>query len=342
MLRTSSLLSVAHGRRARLISVGERWTIIDTMASLEHRRTGRPHILGSVHTVGRGSDCDLYLNSDLVSWQHAIFRWGEQGWEVRDLGSANGTWLDDCRLEAGVWQALDRGASIAFGTRAEVFEVVDVAAPVVVARSVEPACGAVVYGDDAGLVLPDVGEPRYLIQDDGNGRWFVHGLREDSERPITDREILVADGRSWRISLPLVPERTRKPGDTSKRLGDIGLRFRVSPDEEHVAVAVVHAGGELPLPDRAWDYFLLTLARARLADADRPGLAASEHGWMHAPTLADGLDVSVTTIRAYVHRARRQMADVAGVIGADRLIERRRGNQAMRIGVARLEVQRSG
>lgn len=312
------------------------------MASLEHGRTGRPHILGSVHTVGRGSDCDLYLPSDLVSWQHAVFRWTEHGWEVRDLGSANGTWVNDCRLQAGVWRVLDQGARIAFGMRDDRFEVVDVAAPVVVARPVEAEDGEALYGDENGLVLAELGDPMYLIQEDGRGRWFVHGLREDERRPIADREVLAVGDRCWRISLPLVPERTRNPDDTSKRLGDIGLNFRVSPDEEHVEVAVVHAGGELLLPARVWDYFLLTLARARLEDTTRPGLAMSEHGWVHAPTLADGLGVSVTTIRAYVHRARRQLAEVAGVIGADGLIERRRVNQAMRIGVARLEVRRGG
>lgn len=325
------------------------------MALIEHQRTGRPHILGAVHTVGRGSDNDLYLTNELVSGQHAVFRWSGQLWELRDLGSANGTWMDERTLQPGVWQPLVEGARIAFGVREERFEVRDVAPPVPVARPVSLAAGPFgqsiraqvaqsphdtrpLYGDASGLALPATGEPLYLIQDGGQGRWFVHDLSENRRRPLFDREVLHIGDTPWQISLPLVPERTRKPRQASKRLADIGLRFYVSADEEHVEIAVLFEGTEQRLPSHVWDYFLLTLARARLRDAEQPALAESEHGWVHGPTLADGLQVAVNTVRAYVHRARRLLANAGGVVDADGLIERRHPAQQLRLGVRWLEV----
>ena len=57
-------------------------------------------------TIGRHSDCDLVLDSPLVSRLHAQFQIDAQGGVLRDLGSANGTFFEgqriqEQRLEAG-------------------------------------------------------------------------------------------------------------------------------------------------------------------------------------------------------------------------------------------------
>jgi two-component system, cell cycle response regulator len=45
--------------------------------------------------LGRGSDCDIQVDRDSVSRRHArVFRAGEQ-WLVEDLGSTNGTYVND-------------------------------------------------------------------------------------------------------------------------------------------------------------------------------------------------------------------------------------------------------
>jgi serine/threonine protein kinase len=52
----------------------------------------------SVVTLGRNADNDVVLPADGVSRHHARLQATSLGWEVLDLGGANGTWLDDRRL----------------------------------------------------------------------------------------------------------------------------------------------------------------------------------------------------------------------------------------------------
>lgn len=50
-------------------------------------------------TVGRSQYCSIVLNDDLVSRQHAAFRVVNNRLEVTDLGSRNGTTVNDQTLE---------------------------------------------------------------------------------------------------------------------------------------------------------------------------------------------------------------------------------------------------
>jgi pSer/pThr/pTyr-binding forkhead associated (FHA) protein len=43
--------------------------------------------------VGRGSHCDLVIDSAKISREHAVFVRQDGGWWIEDLGSSNGTWL---------------------------------------------------------------------------------------------------------------------------------------------------------------------------------------------------------------------------------------------------------
>ncbi|MDI1433387.1 sigma 54-interacting transcriptional regulator [Polyangium sorediatum] len=49
--------------------------------------------------VGRDAQCDLLLGHQPVSRQHAHFEHGPDGFTVRDLGSANGTFVNGVRIE---------------------------------------------------------------------------------------------------------------------------------------------------------------------------------------------------------------------------------------------------
>lgn len=54
--------------------------------------------------VGREADCDLVLDDPRVSRHHAQLEVVDDGRVVlRDLDSANGTYIDDRRIEGGVW-----------------------------------------------------------------------------------------------------------------------------------------------------------------------------------------------------------------------------------------------
>ncbi len=60
------------------------------------RRTALPK---PPYVIGRESDADLLINRDSVSRRHAeISRDGEGRWRIRDLGSTNGTFVNEYRL----------------------------------------------------------------------------------------------------------------------------------------------------------------------------------------------------------------------------------------------------
>jgi diguanylate cyclase (GGDEF)-like protein len=61
---------------------------------------GKRWPLGSDEIVlGRGSDCDIQIDRDSVSRKHArIFRVGDQ-WFVEDLGSTNGSYINDVPIQ---------------------------------------------------------------------------------------------------------------------------------------------------------------------------------------------------------------------------------------------------
>jgi pSer/pThr/pTyr-binding forkhead associated (FHA) protein len=52
--------------------------------------------------IGRASDCQLVLEDDYVSTHHAKISLGASGYQVDDLGSTNGTYINNERLSATV------------------------------------------------------------------------------------------------------------------------------------------------------------------------------------------------------------------------------------------------
>lgn len=69
---------------------------------------GRRWALGSDEiVVGRGSDCDIQIDRDSVSRRHArVFRVGPQ-WHVEDLGSTNGSYINDIPIQKSPLRDLD-------------------------------------------------------------------------------------------------------------------------------------------------------------------------------------------------------------------------------------------
>ena len=50
-------------------------------------------------TIGRADVCRLVIAHDTVSRRHAVIKRVEGGYEVRDLGSLNGTWVNGWRVD---------------------------------------------------------------------------------------------------------------------------------------------------------------------------------------------------------------------------------------------------
>ena len=61
-------------------------------------------------TLGKKeSGADIHLTSDAVSRMHACFKKGEAGWQLTDLNSMNGTFVNDDRLSPGETRKIDSG-----------------------------------------------------------------------------------------------------------------------------------------------------------------------------------------------------------------------------------------
>jgi hypothetical protein len=52
-----------------------------------------------VIVVGRAEESEVFLDDVTVSRRHAEFRFGAQGWSVRDLGSLNGSYVNRVRVD---------------------------------------------------------------------------------------------------------------------------------------------------------------------------------------------------------------------------------------------------
>ena len=80
----------------------------------------RRHVFEQQTIVGRDADCDVPLASRSVSRRHAIVEKTADGWFLRDLGSANGTFLGEERVTGA---PLLPGAALRFGDVEALFEI---------------------------------------------------------------------------------------------------------------------------------------------------------------------------------------------------------------------------
>ncbi|HWN69923.1 MAG TPA: FHA domain-containing protein [Haliangium sp.] len=304
------------------------------MATLTHVSSGKSYFLTSTFLVGRGPTCALPLDSRKVSSAHAVFHWRGQLWELRDLHSKNGTFVNQRRLEPGEAVTIARGASIAFGDFAHAFALAEDAPPRAMARAED---GRLVLANDEGfLALPGPEQAEISISSHG-GQWFVD---TDDDRMVRHGDVLHAGGMDWRLDLPVAVEKTLQADErVGHRVDGIGLRFTVSRDGS-VDVDVLHGRQVTRLRPRAHHHLLLALARRRLTDqlgAAISHLPASDHGWMSHAELLVLLSASENSLNLDIHRARRQIGDEAGILDGRLLIERRRGGK-IRLGASQLAI----
>jgi hypothetical protein len=308
------------------------------MAVLAKQPEGTRCIVMSRHLVGRSRLADLRMNDPTVSGEHAVLRWTGRTWELHDLGSRNGTFLDGRRLAAGERVVLKREALIAFGDAANAWRLVDDAPPTIIAvpEGGEPLCGS-----GELLALPSEDNPEVEVYRDAAGDWVVERAGE-AER-IADRSVVQAGGRSFVLRVPELTAATWDITSPAPHLATLTLRFSVSGDEEYIALTARGDYHEIDLGARAHHQVLLALARSRLAD--RKAWAASgerarpesAEGWVYQDELAQNLAMDETHLNVSVFRCRRQLAE-AGIIGAANIVERRRPTREVRLGVSRIEI----
>lgn len=281
--------------------------------------------------VGRAPDAGLRLNARFVSMEHATVRWGGEAWQVRDLGSRNGTFIDGHMIAAGETHDVDVGTRLAFGDLEEAWVVVEAEAPRVFAEREDG--GQITAGRDGLLVLPGPEAPELSIFEAANGAWVIEGADGELQEVYEDELEVCAGGARWQVHLPAQFEGT-PAYQASPSLDTITVRFAVSLDEERVQVDVVHRGRVTALEPAWHGYVLLTLARIRAEDRTEP---ASARGWISRDQLLSMLKMDTNALNVAIHKAREQML-AAGVLGGAGIVEVRRG--ARRFGIDRFEISR--
>ncbi len=303
------------------------------MAVLTAPDAGRALVLPARCLVGRSRAADLVLGEPNVSGQHAVIEWADGGWVILDLGSRNGTYVDDVRVAVGERVGLRRGATLRFGRDSPRWALGEDGPPTLVAR--ELASGEQRLGEGGCLVLPGPQAPECSVYQERGGRWVVE--RDGECEAIEDRALVTLEsGGVWRVHLPTATSATLQDEQAPPTIAGLRLRFMHSRDEEYVELVALHGERRLDLQARAHHYPLLLLARRRLADQEA-GVGAADQGWIRQDELLRMLRMDASHLNIAIHRARTQLGQL-GVADAAGLVERRPGTRQLRIGAVAVEV----
>jgi hypothetical protein len=278
--------------------------------------------------VGRSPACGLRLTDPHASGEHATVTWTGWHWEIRDLGSRNGTYVDGARLDPGLAVKLAVGTRIAFGDPERPWALEDDEAPRLMA--VHAVTGEVREADGDLLVLPSDEAPEVTVYPEATGGW----QQEDADgqlQPVRDQTTLHTSAGAWHLQLPFVNEGTPLM-QLRMSLETLSIKFAVSQDEERVEMTLVHRGVEVPLEPREHGYVLLTLARARTGDTHLP---PEQRGWRDREELERMLAMDANAMNVAIHRARQQLSK-AGVSNAAGIVEVRRKQR--RLGTDRFQL----
>ena len=306
--------------------------MLPKVATLRRIRDGQLFPLAAQCLIGRSPACLVRLDDRYVSGEHAKLVWTGTKWQLRDLGSRNGTFVDGRRIEPGRPVVISAGAQLGFGASEVGWELVEAGAPSAIATALADGSRRAATGEL--LVLPDDEAPLVSIYPSPNGAGWVVEDADGEARELRDQETLTVGGTAWRLDLPVLSEATPMV-DVAQTLDNAHLRLAVSPDEERVVIDVMLRGEVThTLDPREHSYLLLTLARARLEDAGQP---PGDQGWRNVETLTRMLKMDANALNVSIHRARQQLART-GLEGAAGVVQTRRGHR--RLGTARFEVIR--
>jgi FHA domain len=304
------------------------------MAAIREICSGQTRLLEPDHLVGRAPPCALRIDQRYVSARHAIVRWTGDRWELKDLGSRNGTFLDGRKIPSGEEHVVQKGTRIGFGKVEQEWELVDTSAPSVMAVPIEG--GEPVFLDGDLLTLPSTEEPLVTIYPNPEGGWLLE-QPDESTTPITNLQTFEIGGRSWRFCCPEQILKTsifNEPPAFEVR--HLVLTFSVSRDEEHVALHASCGSRTFDLGARTHHYTLLTLARRRLDDAAQ-GLPETSCGWVYQEDIAIHPHMTSAELNIDVCRLRKQFAQL-GVSDPAAIIERRPRTRQLRIGTGRISI----
>lgn len=297
------------------------------MGRLRDTQGHKSWTLPSLCLIGRSRTCAIRLTEPEVSGEQALLRWKHGIWEVQDLHSRNGTFVDGRQLDGGELVGLHEHAVLGFG-RPDGYELADIGAPRAHAVDVDGTRATIEADQDLLVLEPERPELSIYPRDQ---RWWLE--RADDMREVQDGEIVEAVGARWRLHLPERLPQTHELS-TQLRLASLSLRFCVSDEERHVDLVAQHGERSIDLKARAHHRPLLLLARARLDDRELP---SEQQGWVHQEDIVRSLGTDSNRFYVDIYRLRRQLAEV-GIVDAEHIIDRRPGTRQLRIGVSRLEI----
>ena len=308
------------------------------MGLLKRHLNGDICTLEPEHLVGRSPRANLLLSASYVSSQHATIRWGGQHWELKDLGSRNGTLVNGERVGAGVACPLPAGIEICFGREEQKWALVDDSAPrPLIVSEDDPSRSIVVDGEVAAI--PDRREPWATIMRWHDGSWKLE--KEEELSTLASGQTFEVLGERWRFVCPagiLGTSTVDWPERTAKGLSAGQLLLKFSREEEHVELYLRQDGELTDLGTRSHNYLLLYLARKRLAEVDS-GLDQASAGWVYRDDILKDLRIDREHLNLAIFRVRKQF-EKAQVPDAACIIQRRPDSQQLRIGIADLKAER--
>jgi hypothetical protein len=303
------------------------------MGTLQRRRDHTRVLLSAEHVVGRLPICHLALDAAFISTAHALVRWTGQSWELRDLGSKNGTYVDGQRIPVGASVSLLTGVEIVFGETTETWRFVDDWPPRVAAVPLDG--GPPTFFASGAVAVPSEAEPLAIIYAEEDCWWLEV---EDTRMPLQHGQRFSVAGREWRFDCPAGSRATHASAAQLKKLVEVTLVFDVSSDEEHVGLKVKSGDATQDLGERGCFYLALVLFRQRIkerrAGVGDPGWIALERLLRMVPeyTSCSHLNVDICRLR--------QLLFDTGVQDAVTIIDRRRGQ--IRFGLDRAELHKDG
>jgi hypothetical protein len=300
------------------------------MGRLRRRDGAERYELIAQTSIGRASDASLRLGQSHVSLQHASLRWTSRGqWELRDLQSRNGTYLNGQRVPPGYPVKLDLGAELAFGSVSDALVVEDVSPPRAMLVRVGEARPPIVLRD-ALVALPSPEEPSVSLFRDESGQWFIDS--RDRVGRLDDGDLITIGTEHWRCCLPTMPDETETLGNVVglSTLADLELRLAVSPGEDAIELTLRMNGHDVRLGQKACHYLLLVLARCRQGQ-DLPSAVGVDNGWISVGVLLELLHVSEQRLNVDIFRIRQELKAV-GVVDAVGVIERDPQQRRVRLG----------
>ncbi len=258
-----------------------------SMGALRRRDNTSRFVLSAVTRVGRSGDNDLVIDEPAVSQFHAVVTWSSPGeWELRDLGSRNGTWVGGERLKAGERKTLGHGDVIGFGDQGS-WLVADASRPLPEARDITTGVRQIGTAHLLSLQSDDASAD---ILEEARGRWVMEsgGIMRD----VRSGEVLAVGNQHFKIWLPLPLPQTEEPGKEAPPsvredvFVDAKLIFFVSADLETVGLRVESSAGAWE-STKAYNRALLVLAQARSRDLKRKNVATHEQGWVYNDAVND-------------------------------------------------------